>query len=199
MRGGLRRRYVGVRETCANTQVAVRGSVPLAASPCQGMQPNRGKLAIQNGFGTFLEWAAGHGRNVEELWTLTIGIDCDSATMYIISVRRTSTRRELEMASIRNIETGKILDLEVWVDGFEMMVDIMLTWGMVPTEGSDYDFELEDDDFNWWREFAKREQVVVDTAEEMGEDAIEEVSRIYGYNNDLAVAQAEAERYLGIA
>lgn len=100
---------------------------------------------------------------------------------------------------IYNTTTGEIIEAAVKSDGQDFLCDVMAGSGVEPSERDDADFDLADDETEWWLRWAEREQRINDRANELGEDAINAICGLateYGY--DLELLQDESEKLLGI-
>ena len=93
-----------------------------------------------------------------------------------------------------------IMELSVISDGQDFMADMI---GEFDDEGKYYtshagsDFEMPSEDFEWWAEWAYREQRILDEANARGEKAIDAISRMSAeYGSDLDALHDAQERYL---
>lgn len=115
-------------------------------------------------------------------------------------VPRQTERREHTMATrIYNTTTGEVHEAELVSDGLNFLSDVMGNSGVEASDRDDADFELDDDETEWWLRWARREQRILDTANELGEDAINAVAWLAaGYGYDLELLQDKEEELLGI-
>lgn len=100
---------------------------------------------------------------------------------------------------IYNTTTGEIVEAELISDGVNFLFDVMGGSGVEASERDDADFDLPDDEVDWWVRWAEREQRILDKANELGEDAINEVAKLADkYGHDFELLQDKEEELLGI-
>ena len=85
-------------------------------------------------------------------------------------------------------------------DGQEFMADVLggNNDGSYDTTRSDAEYEMCEEHYQWWEEWAYREQRILDRANELGEEAIEGISRLGTEYDDLDALHDAQERFLGI-
>ena len=100
------------------------------------------------------------------------------------------------MTTIKIVETGETKTLECVIGGTDWIADEMMDCGVVVCEDGTADFEMEEAQYRWWKQWAEREVYIQETAEELGEEAIENVARIASKHNDMEDAQLACIEYL---
>lgn len=107
-------------------------------------------------------------------------------------------------AKIYDTQAKTITKLELISDGQDFLSDVI---GGCNQDGCYYtedmpdeaDFAMDSQTLAWWEDWAEREQVILDTANEIGEEAIERLCELAGeYGHDMEALQVEEEKYLGI-
>lgn len=101
---------------------------------------------------------------------------------------------------IYNTSTDEVIEAQLTSDGQDFLFEVMGYSGVDVSEREDAEFELAQDELDWWLRWAEREQRILDTTNELGEDAINAIADLaaeYGY--DLEVLQDKEEELLGIA
>lgn len=105
------------------------------------------------------------------------------------------------MARIWITDKEKVSEIRCLADGQDMMCDIIGgndSEGQYATTRDDADFEMSEADFLWWEDWAEREERILDRANEIGEEAVDEVARLGTEYCDLDLLHAAQERYLGL-
>lgn len=120
--------------------------------------------------------------------------------------KRKYPRGEAEMATrIYNTDTKQVVELECLSDGQDFLADVI---GGCDQDGryasvempDDADFAMGSEDLGWWRDWATREERILDKANEIGEEAIKKLCELGGeYGYDLGLLQDKEEEFLGIS
>ena len=104
---------------------------------------------------------------------------------------------------IFNTTDQTITTLSLITDGQDFLFDVIGNSdgdGRWYTDRDDADFAMNEDDLAWWTRWAEREQVINDTAQGMGEDAINGICQLASeWGHDFEVLQDKCEEYLGLA
>ena len=106
-------------------------------------------------------------------------------------------REEPEMATkIWNIDTHEMTELTLMSDGLNFLDEVIGGCdqdGMFYTEDmpEEADFAMDSENLAWWEDWAEREQVILDKANEIPELAMD-------YGHDMEMLQVEEEKFLGI-
>lgn len=108
------------------------------------------------------------------------------------------------MTNIFNTGTKEVTSLAVVSDGMDFLSDVIggcyfadeVTTEDMP-EGCD--FAMTDEDVRWWTRWAEREQAIIDAANEIGEEAIEGITRLSMQYSDFEELQYAEEKFLGLA
>ena len=119
--------------------------------------------------------------------------------------KRGFPRKEPKMATkIWNIDTHEMTELTLMSDGLNFLDDVIGGCnqdGMFYTEDmpEEADFAMDSENLAWWEDWAEREQVILDRANEIGEEAIEKIAELaMDYGHDMEMLQVEEEKFLGI-
>lgn len=101
---------------------------------------------------------------------------------------------------IYNTTTNEVVEATVIGDGQDFLFEIMKNNGVLPAERDDAEFELDDEETEWWLRYARREQRIIESMNEQGEEAIMGVALISSSNsyNDPEELQDRLEEFLGI-
>ena len=105
---------------------------------------------------------------------------------------------------IWNIDTHEMTELTLMSDGLNFLDEVIGGCdqdGMFYTEDmpEEADFAMDSENLAWWEDWAEREQVILDKANEIGEEAIEKLSELaMDYGHDMEMLQVEEEKFLGI-
>lgn len=114
-------------------------------------------------------------------------------------------RGETEMATkIYNTETNEVVELTLMSDGQDFLADVIGGCDQAGGWASEdmpesAEFAMTSEELAWWEDWAEREQVILDRANEIGEEAIEKLSELaMDYGHDMETLQVEEEKFLGI-
>lgn len=101
---------------------------------------------------------------------------------------------------IYDTTTKEVVEATVISGGQDFLFEIMKNNGVVPSERDDAEFELDGEETEWWLRYARREQRIVESMNEQGDEAIMGVALISSSNsyNDLEELQDALEDFLGI-
>lgn len=106
------------------------------------------------------------------------------------------------MASIYITDKDEVRELTCKENGIDFMSDILGGFdenGKYGTTRWDAEWQMCEEDYQWWSEWAHREERILAKADELGEEAIEEVTRLgVLYGSDLDALHDAQERYLGL-
>ena len=99
---------------------------------------------------------------------------------------------------IYNTTTNEVVEAEVKIDGQDFLFETMAQYGVEPSDRDDAEFELDQEETEWWLRYAEREQGIMDAANEAGEVMLEAIARISAEYSDLEALQDRLEGFLGI-
>lgn len=103
------------------------------------------------------------------------------------------------MARIYVTDKEEVRELTCKAGGIDFMDDILSNSDVHRHEGElDADWEMGEADFQWWAEWAYREERIIDKANELGEYAVEAIAQIATEYNVMDAIHDAQEKYLGI-
>lgn len=100
--------------------------------------------------------------------------------------------------TIYNTTTGEVEELSYYVDGQDFLFDTMANAGMELSERDDVDFELDQEEIDWWVRWAEREERIKERMSGLSEDELETIREISYFHDDWTEIQDNIERFLGI-
>lgn len=101
------------------------------------------------------------------------------------------------MARIIVTDKGETREITCKSDGVDLMDDALVEHGVATGESGEW--EMTESEFQWWAEWAFREERIQERANELGEDAIEGIVRLSADIDDPDMLQTAQEKYLGMA
>lgn len=103
------------------------------------------------------------------------------------------------MALIYVTDKEEVRQLTCKSDGVDFMDDILGNNDVQRFEGEiDAWWQMDEKSFQWWAEWAYREERILEKANELGEDAIEAIAQIATEHSDMDAIHDAQEKYLGI-
>lgn len=100
------------------------------------------------------------------------------------------------MTEIRNTTTDELVEIECMIDGTDIILDVM---GGVGVDHDGEHFAMADDEIDWWRRWAAREERICDayaSADATARKAYEQAIDSWGY--DMELLQDAQEKALGL-
>lgn len=104
---------------------------------------------------------------------------------------------------IYNTDTRETVELSLVNDGQDFLFEVISGCDQQGNWASEdmpenAEFAMNDSDLEWWTRWAEREQAILDKANEIGEDATNELCRLADEYSDMEDLQTAEEKYLGI-
>lgn len=99
---------------------------------------------------------------------------------------------------VYNTTTREVEELVYMADGNDFLFDSMANAGMELSEREDSDFELDQEEIDWWVRWAEREERIKERMSGLGEEEIEAIREISYFSDGWEEIQDKVEEFLGI-
>jgi len=99
------------------------------------------------------------------------------------------------MAYVKNTDMGEVVEIRCMVDGVDIMGDMLGESGVPYDDG----WLLDTGDIEWWRDWARREELIHDTLEDATDEQVKAYIEATGrWTGDLGEFQLGLAKALGI-